>query len=341
MSNYYSPFEGQNAGENSQINMFYIERARQEKRAIRKLGNIIGCGVLMYIIGQFATIYIIQALGLSDKLQTSSVFEDGVMIVALEVMSVLVPFLVIALLNRNKFDGEIVPSKKLSVGTTFLWVGFGMLCCVCANYLVSIMTAVFNSFGFELTQSEMLEPNSAFACISSVFATAVIPAICEEFAMRCVSLGLIKKYGKAFGVVAISIVFGLMHGNVIQFVFAFACGLILGYVTVKTDSIVPAMLIHGFNNGMSAASSILVYVFGEKIKPYTILIFFAIWLIIGIVSTIVLLMRGQFKSDEKGKQHFPYENSFGAKLRSFFLVPGMIVPFVFLIFSTISTIQKV
>lgn len=49
--------------------------------------------------------------------------------------------------------------------------------------------------------------------------------------MRCCALGIVKKYGKAFGVVAVSIVFGLIHGNIIQFIFATLVGLILGYVT--------------------------------------------------------------------------------------------------------------
>lgn len=67
----------------------------------------------------------------------------------------------------------------------------------------------------------------------ALIGTAIVPAICEEFAMRCCCVQLLRKYGNGFAVLSISIVFGLLHGNVIQFVFAFLVGLILGYITVK------------------------------------------------------------------------------------------------------------
>lgn len=71
-----------------------------------------------------------------------------------------------------------------------------MLCCIIANYIVGIMMTISESMGYELTQSESPDPENIFACIIAALATAVVPAICEEFAMRCCSLGLLKNTAK-------------------------------------------------------------------------------------------------------------------------------------------------
>ena len=45
-----------------------------------------------------------------------------------------------------------------------------------------------------------------------------------------------------------SIIFGIIHLNPINIVFAFALGCVLGYTYLKTKNIVIPMLLHSFNN---------------------------------------------------------------------------------------------
>lgn len=158
--------------------------------------------------------------------------------------------------------------------------------CVIANAATSYLVAFLKTVGITLTQGDVSNPNSVFECVLNIIGIAIVPAICEEFAMRCCSLGLLKNYGKAFGVVAVSVVFGLLHGNVIQFVFAFLVGLVLAYVTIKTDSIIPAMCIHALNNGMSAVGDTVNFVAGKEINITAAL--FGFWLLLGIIATVYL-----------------------------------------------------
>lgn len=341
MNNYYSPYENQNSDEMMRRSLYYQAKARQEKKEIRKLGNILGCVIFVYIAVQFASVFILQALGLNDKFYSSAIFQYSFTIIAVEVLAVSIPFGIMALLCKKHYKTDIIPSKKLPFKDYCLWIGFGMLCCIGADYLVGIIMTLFNAFGYQLTQGEMLDPDSLFACVMCVMGTAIIPAICEEFAMRCCSLGLLRNYGKAFGVAAVSIVFGLIHGNVIQFVFAGVVGLILGYVTVKTDSVIPAIFIHGFNNSMSVITTLCDYFANEKTGEYATYILFAFWIIVGIISAVVLSFKKAFKNNEPKHIREPYENSLSAKLVTFFCVPGMIVPFIYLIYSTITSIQKI
>lgn len=342
-NNYYTPNINttQNNEEIYRRDMYFYEKKKLEKKEIRKLGNILGCTIVLYIILQLASVSVIQALGLSDLFLTSSTFSSAFTIIGVEIISVLLPFLAVGLINKKKIQGDIIPAKKMPVSYVLLWSGFGMLVCVLANYCVGIMVAVFKQFGYELTQSDTPEPNSIFACVLLAVSTAVMPAICEEIAMRCVSLGMLKKYGKGFAVFAVSIIFGLLHGNVIQFVFAFLCALAFGYITVKTDNVVPAMLAHGFNNGMSVLTMISTYAFGKDAEQKVVVALYLFWFAVGVICTLTLLIKKQFKSEPNEQAYEPYKNSLGSKLASFFFVPGMIFPFIFLIISTITSIQKI
>lgn len=343
LANYYTPYSNQNINNDYFNNIYFQEQtaAKHERREIRKLGNIMGITLTFFVFFPDLSLYILKSLNLYDRYQQSFLFQNAFSIISGEIIRVLLLFGIMAVINRKKYESDIVPSKKISFGKTVLWVGFGMLCCSLANYLVSIVIAIFGTFGYQLKQYDMLEPNSVFACVLAAFSTAVIPAVCEEFAMRCCALGLVKKYGKAFGVVSISMIFGLMHGNVIQFVFATACGLVLGYVTVKTESIVPAVLIHGFNNGMSVVNSIVIYAFGEEASKYSLASIMIFWIVVGIICTVILFVKKQFKHAENNQPQMFFRNSFGSKLASFFFVPGMIIPFVSLISLTILTIEKI
>ncbi len=338
---YYPPNDNQNIDEINRRNFYYQTKAKQERKEIRKLGNILGGSLFMFIACQYIAVLTLKTLGLSSKLDTSVIFENSFLILGVELFSVVLPFGIMALTNKSKYEFDIIPTKKIKPGKLSLWVGFGMFCCILANYVVNILMALFNAFGYQLKQNEVLEPDSVFACIVCILGTAVVPAICEEFAMRCCSLGLLRKYGKAFGVVAVSIIFGLLHGNVIQFVFAGLVGLVLGYVTIKTDSVVPAVIIHGLNNGISAVSSVFTYAVGEKSGENLTVALFILWLVVGAVCTVMLIFKKQFKKNEKNKMREPFENSLGKKLASFFFVPGMIIPFVYLVFATVTTIEKI
>ena len=239
----------------------------------------------------------------------------------------------VALINKKKYKTPIVPTKSLKFVDAVIWICFGMGICVIANAATSYLVAFLKTVGITLTQGDVSNPNSVFECVLNIIGIAIVPAICEEFAMRCCSLGLLKNYGKAFGVVAVSVVFGLLHGNVIQFVFAFLVGLVLAYVTIKTDSIIPAMCIHALNNGMSAVSDTVNFIAGKEINITAAL--FGFWLLLGVIATVYLGI--------KHKLTLPKENSdcvltTGEKISSF-LFPGMIIPFLLLIVMTAQTVK--
>ena len=71
--------------------------------------------------------------------------------------------------------------------------------------------------------------------------------VIEELVFR----GLILHYCSGFMAANLiqALLFGLYHGNVIQGIYAFIFGLLLGFIAIKTDSLIIGMLLHMIING--------------------------------------------------------------------------------------------
>ncbi|MBA2480032.1 MAG: CPBP family intramembrane metalloprotease [Planctomycetes bacterium] len=80
---------------------------------------------------------------------------------------------------------------------------------------------------------------------------ALLPAICEETLCRGTLLsGLERGVGRRAAVVVSAFLFGILHLSPARFVPQFVLGLVLAIVTLRTRSIVPAMIIHAGHNGV-------------------------------------------------------------------------------------------
>lgn len=86
----------------------------------------------------------------------------------------------------------------------------------------------------------------------AILTTIVAAPILEEVLFRGQILGAIKsKYGSAWALVISSLLFGLIHGIPPQMINAFFMGLILGYIYLKTGSLLSVIIIHAVNNAIA------------------------------------------------------------------------------------------
>jgi membrane protease YdiL (CAAX protease family) len=74
----------------------------------------------------------------------------------------------------------------------------------------------------------------------------------EEVLFRgAIQRSLAERFGALRSVLAASAIFALVHIIPQQMVNAFFVGIILGYIYVKTQSLLPVMIIHALNNAMA------------------------------------------------------------------------------------------
>ncbi|MGK0467382.1 lysostaphin resistance A-like protein [Clostridium sp.] len=93
---------------------------------------------------------------------------------------------------------------------------------------------------------------NAFEGFSNDFiGTSIVAPIIEEVLVRGIILrGLLMKYSVKKSIIVSALLFAIIHMNPWQFLGAFLGGIILGWLYVKTRSIVPCILGHALNNSL-------------------------------------------------------------------------------------------
>lgn len=227
--------------------------------------------------------------------------------------------LVILLLWKKPryFRNEIWADNKPMNFGTFL----GITCVFLGGQLISqisivLMELILNGVGYTL--QEGIEALSVDTDNFSMYLyAAVLAPISEEILFRGLIQRRLMPYGKRFAIFCSAVTFGLFHGNLIQTPFAFAVGLVLGYVAAEY-SVGWAILLHMVNNlVLSDVINRITECLPEEIAG---LIAWAIFLVFAIAALIILI-----KKRDAIRQWRSREQMDGMCLKCFFFSGGMIV----------------
>ena len=156
--------------------------------------------------------------------------------------------------------------KKAEKGLLLPIVLMGLGVCVVANTLGSTTASIFYSLGFSDPETNLSASASdgILLPIISVLGGACLPGLIEEFALRGIVLGALKKFGNSFAIIASAFLFSIMHSTFSQMPFAFIIGIYLGFAVVRTGSMWPAIIIHTLNNLFAFLTETCASVLTEK-----------------------------------------------------------------------------
>lgn len=148
---------------------------------------------------------------------------------------------------------EAIRFKGIPISNVVLLVIFAYLISPLMQ-LINGLSMIYVKNNTATVMTEVAEKNSIFL---SLFLIAFIPAVFEEMVYRGLIYNTYRKVTVVGGVLLSGFLFGVMHGNINQFSYAFVMGLIFALVIEATDSILSTMIIHLVINGNSV---IMLYV---------------------------------------------------------------------------------
>jgi len=145
------------------------------------------------------------------------------------------------------------------------------IACYFMNVLVaSFFSNIIRLFGYESIPrySSPYTATTTAQFFTNLVLVAVLPAICEETAHRGLLLGGLSRLGIKRSVLLSSLLFGLLHLNINQFFYATVLGFLMAIAVIMSKSIIPAMIIHFCNNGLSLYMSFAAErnLFGSKLS---------------------------------------------------------------------------
>ena len=216
----------------------------------------------------------------------------------------------------------------------------GMLAgCICLMMLAQILfsaiaagaEAAANQLGYSFMSS--IEAATGTSKRLSMFLYAgIFGPVIEEIIYRGFLMKSLQKYGKTFAILVSAAVFGLMHGNPLQSIFAFMVGLVFGYAAMEY-SIYFSILLHVLNNllfgdvltklierlpvggqnlvyiivvgGLAAAGCVVAFRHRKEIvsyfkrnntqRKYYVYAFTAVWMLLFIFMEVLNMMGGMEK----------------------------------------------
>ena len=171
------------------------------------------------------------------------------------------------------------------------------------EYIVNSLSFIFASSNKAVLSSlskGMSSSNLVLTVITYLYISILGP-IAEELLLRGCVLRLGSHISAKVGIFISALLFGIMHGNIAQFYNTFLMGLLLGYITVKCRSIIPAIIAHVCNNSLATVMTFVKPALGaDNYKTFSLIFNWSV-IVIGIVCAIVFFRKYKMVDDVADK----------------------------------------
>ncbi|MBR3593306.1 MAG: CPBP family intramembrane metalloprotease [Clostridia bacterium] len=295
---------------------------RQEIKKIRKAANCIGAAyAFMFVWLWLFELMLISSSGFARFIYNvaSDDVYSSIIDIVFSIVVFIPPYILAAKLSGEGARCLNYRAPKKGSFLPLLFMGFGI--CQIGEIATNMFANSVYIVGIEPVMGTVTYKTGFFGVMMAIISTAVMPALVEEFAMRGVAQGLLRRFGDGFAIFASAVIFGLMHGNLVQAPFAFVVGLGLGFVAVKGGSVFVAVAVHFLNNLVSVGFYYLSLRLDTTTQNAVYACYAAFALLIGVLGFALYKDKGELlrldTSDTK--------NSFTRKLLAFFTAPIMVI----------------
>ena len=266
------------------------------RRSLRKHYSRLGLALFLYMLVTVAAEYLMQAL----VLRFCPAFQDsGWYLVALSFVPMyLVGFPVFLTALPPAAPKELLPPKQKLPAKLFFPL---LLMCFGFLYPGNLIGQAMNeglSFFLHSTGGSALEVLAEGSDLLPYGLVAVVLGpIMEEITFRRLLLDRMRTIDKPAAVFFSALAFGLFHGNVVQFFYAFGVGLLFGVIYLRTGRLQYSIVLHMLVNFFGSMVTMLLLPKIDLLHPLDALApllalgGYAMLLMTAAIAGVVLLIR--------------------------------------------------
>ena len=258
----------------------------------------VGATLLLWLALFYGLVLLAELVAMPFEFYASAEVAEVVYSIASSVAYMLafsLAALLFHVINKQKYDQPVRFTPYLPKNS-FVMIFAGIGCCFAFSVINGFIVNLLPIDSIEVfTYPSEFSPDRSI--VLQFIAIALVPAFCEELLFRGVILSNLMPYGKASAIIISSVLFGLMHGSMHQFVYTTVAGIIMGAVYVYTKSIWCSILMHMINNTLS----ILQYAIYDRFADTHD---WVIWLIVDclcVTASIIFIFHLSKKSRNKGR----------------------------------------
>ena len=317
---------------------------RDTKRHFSKLGLMFLLGTLMIYGVQIGASAIANAV--DPELMNSTAY--ALLITMIPMYAIAMPLMALLIRTVPAVSPE---KKKMTAGR---WILTFLMCyggTYVSNYVGIILTQVIGAIKGSPVSNNMVEVATSSNILVNFFIMVICAPIAEELLFRKLLIDRTVKYGEATAILFSGLMFGLFHGNLNQFVYAFELALFFGFIYVKTGNIRYTILLHmlvnflgsvvgviilnwlgdEFINALSDTSLLMTYAMDNMPKIMTYFIYIILLLGIAIAGIVLLIVNAKKIHFQPGEVTIPKGKRFSTTVVNV----GMGFYFLFWIFTII------
>lgn len=217
----------------------WLRHLRADRLATPTAGMAIACGTIILLIRFFSNLALDMPATTAELLVV-----QAVTLVAFVAAPALIMTVVLTRSPRETLSLRLPPAQAVAAAVV-LAVALHPLALVLKDFLAWLYPVDGRMFG-ELSQLLAAAP---LAWLIVVF--AVVPAVCEEVAFRGFILSGLREHGHPWRAILVSsVLFGVVHLVVQQSINAAILGVLLGYMTVRSGSLLCPIAFHAVHNSL-------------------------------------------------------------------------------------------
>lgn len=286
----------------------------EEKKRIRHFYNVAGFGLLInlgltVILSQALNYIVTFIIMLVNNMSFSEMTSENTALIShyINTSSILPAITILTYLTANLiiffYGTKMVGVKpeslfKISdctVGKIFQYIFIAVFLQFSVSTIINIIQQLVSDVDvFGSSASFSTYYSTKYAALTIIY-TCVVAPVTEELLYRGFVQKAFSKVSQHFGILMSALFFGLGHGNIAQFTFAFILGIFMGYLSVKHNSIIPSIIVHAATNIISTIMTIVNNFFSGNIRLQWILnIFILLCSIVGFSMLIIFCKNNVF-----------------------------------------------
>lgn len=245
----------------------------------KKIGISLGIFLIISYLAAYALTFLVNKLNIANN---ENKYLITYIINAISIY--LIGYLFTKLILKNTDEIAKKEKKKLKFSEFLLLVcitiGGAQITNIATQMIMTIVKLIFKiEINNDIT-TLIQESNTIYLIIFA----AILGPIFEELIFRGTMLKKLRVYGDKTAILYTAIAFGLFHCNIAQIPFAIVCGLILGYVVVKTNNIIYPIILHIILNSISVILTILL-----KLNLLPVIALIMLFVLTCIILTLVFV----------------------------------------------------
>lgn len=228
------------------------DEVKAAKKHFSKLG-------LMFFLGTLC-VYVVQLIpmGIVDLLKPE-LFENSTFSLLLGMIPMYLVGIPLLALLVKQVPATPIERHHMKGGHFVLAAFMSYAIMIVSNVVGLIITMVIGILKGGLVDNALATATDSVNVVVLFIVTVICAPIIEEYVFRKLIVERTVRYGQVAAALISGLMFGLFHGNLNQFVYAFTLGVFLAFLYVKTGKLKITIGIHMIVNFMGTIASVLVF----------------------------------------------------------------------------------